>query len=182
MPDYEIIRRLRKERDMTLRQLAAKSGLSISFLSNIENGRVNITVSSLKKIATALEVPVARLVSGDEINELVVVRRQQRLNIVHHHSSKGTVVQQFLTRSPNFDLEIVVIKLPAGTSSENHKSHLGQEFTYVLKGTIILYLNDTTTELGAGDMAYYDASIPHKWENSSTSDAEILIGATPPNF
>jgi transcriptional regulator with XRE-family HTH domain len=182
LQDYLIIRKIRKDKKITLRQLAEKSGLSLSFLSNLENGRVNVTLSSLRKIAAALEVPVARLIAEDETEGVVIVKKEERMNLVHHRSPKGTVIQQFLTRSPNFDLEIVVIQLPAGTSSESYKSHQGQEFTYVLEGETVLCLNDSTYLLSAGDMAYYDASIPHKWENNSSKQSEILVGATPANF
>lgn len=182
MQDYQIIRKIRKEKKLSLRQLAEKSGLSVSFLSNLENGRVNITLSSLKKIATALEVPVARLIADDSQEGVVIVKKEDRMNIVHHRSPQGTVIQQFLTRSPSFDMEIVVIQLPPGTSSESYKSHPGQEFTYVLAGEVVLFLNDNTYPLKGGDMAYYDAGIPHKWENHSPEPAEILVGATPASF
>lgn len=182
MQDYQIIRKIRKEKKLSLRQLAEKSGLSVSFLSNLENGRVNITLSSLKKIATALEVPVARLIADDSQEGVVIVKKEDRMNIVHHRSPQGTVIQQFLTRSPNFDMEIVVLQLPAGTCSESYKSHPGQEFTYVLGGEVVLFLNENTYPLKSGDMAYYDAGIPHKWANRSQGTAEILVGATPANF
>lgn len=182
MSDYLIIRKIRKDKKISLRQLAEKSGLSVSFLSNLENGRVNITLSALRKIATALEVPVARLIADDSQEGVVIVKKDKRMNIVHHRSPQGTVIQQFLTRSPSFDLEIVVIQLPAGTSSESYKSHQGQEFTYVLEGEVVLCLNENVYQLKDGDMAYYDASIPHKWENRSGNQTEILVGATPASF
>ncbi len=180
--DYEIAKKIRKEKKISLRRLAELSGLSASFISNFENGKVNITLSSLKKIAAALEVPVARLVADEEESPLMVVRKNERFNIVHHKSAEGTVIQQFLTRSPHFDMEVVVLELPPGTSSENYKAHPGQEFTFVLKGTVRLMLNDNCSCLSGGDMAYYDATIPHRWENAGLEDAEILVGATPASF
>lgn len=182
MQDYEIVQSIRKEKKLSLRQLAQKSGLSVSFLSNFENGRVNITLSALKRIAAAMEVPVARLVASEEDAQLVVVKKEERLNIVHHRSAKGTVIQQFLTKSPHFDMEVVILILPPGTSTESYKFHPGQEFTYILKGQATLWLNGVARDLEEGDMAYYDATIPHKWENRFSTDAEILVGATPASF
>ena len=70
------VRRIRQAKGISLRKLAGQTKLSLSYLSNYENGKVNITVNSLKKIANVLEVPLADLLDNHVNEDIVIVPKE----------------------------------------------------------------------------------------------------------
>ena len=180
---YLNTKRIRKERKMSLRDLSAKSGLSISFLSNYENGKVNISIAALYQIAQSLEVPIKLLLAAEEDHALLVVPHDNRYAVIQHKTSEGTAVQEFLTRGASFDMQVAVMLLPPYMDSGNPAKHKSEEFLFVLSGTVVLMLDmhgDVT--LQKGDMAYYDANLSHSWKNPLGEAAEFLLVASKTGF
>lgn len=180
---YLNTKKIRKEKKLSLRELAAKSGLSISFLSNYENGKVNISIAALYQIAQALDVPIKLLLSTEQDRTILVVPHDQRYAVIQHKSNEGTAVQEFLTRGASFDMQVTVMHLPARMDSGKPASHQSEEFLFMLRGSITLMLDmheDVT--LQKGDMAYYDANYSHSWKNVGDEDAEFLLVASKGGF
>ncbi|MEA5059468.1 MAG: XRE family transcriptional regulator [Candidatus Pelethousia sp.] len=180
---YLNTKRIRKERKMSLRDLSAKSGLSISFLSNYENGKVNISIAALYQIAQALEVPIKLLLATEEDHTLLVVPHDSRYGVIQHKTSEGTAIQEFLTRGATFDMQVTVMHLPPHMNSGQAAKHKSEEFLFVLSGTVILMLDmheDVT--LQKGDMAYYDANFSHSWRNPADEEVEFLLVASKTGF
>lgn len=168
---------------MTLRDLSSKSGLSISFLSNYENGKVNITIAALYKIAQALEVPIKFLLATEEDHALLVVPHDNRYVVVQHETENGAATQEFLTRGATFDMQVTIMNLPPQMDSGDLAKHDSEEFIFVLSGTVILKLNrHEGIKLQEGDMAYYDANFLHGWENPSDEPVEFLLVASKTGF
>ena len=149
---YLNTKRIRKERKMSLRDLSAKSGLSISFLSNYENGKVNISIAALYQIAQSLEVPIKLLLAAEE----------------DHASFDMQVTVMHLP--PYMDSGN-----PAKHKSEEFLFVLSG--TVVL----MLDMHGDVT-LQKGDMAYYDANLSHSWKNPSGEAAEFLLVASKTGF
>jgi transcriptional regulator with XRE-family HTH domain len=180
------VKRLRKEQKMSLKELSLRSGLSVSFLSNYENGKVNITVYSLRQIAKALGVSIKTLVAAEDDSTILVVPSSKRYSIVNKgeitNGFSQNFVQDFLTRGSTFDMQVTVMHMePQSTSVLDY--HDGEEFVYILNGTILLVFNaKQEIILNKGDMAYYDAHYKHYWINASDIQADFLAVASRVGF
>ncbi|MEG1524778.1 MAG: XRE family transcriptional regulator [Clostridia bacterium] len=180
---YRNTKRIRKGKKLSLRDLSEKSGLSISFLSNYENGKVNITIASLHQIAEALDVPIKLLLATEEDNTILVVPKDSRYAVIQHASPTRPAIQEFLTRGATFDMQVTVVHLPPHMDSGKPVYHQSEEFIFVLKGNVTLLFSDhEDLVLKEGDMAYYDAHYRHCWRNDTSQEAEFLAVASQRGF
>lgn len=174
----ENIRSMRKKKGLTLNELAALSGLSAPFLSQIENARVNVNLNSLTEISNALQVPIVSLFGEEKPTNVRVIKRENRLWL----PLEGRSVESFLLNSKS-NIELSIIRLPPGENTGLSNKHPGDEVCYMLKGSIRTILNDETIyELVESDMIYYDSEIPHRWENLSSEMAEFIVINTPATY
>ncbi len=171
------IRRLRKSKGLTLNALAAEAGLSASYLSQIENARVNVALSTLAEIGARLDVPLISLFAEEEAPRVGLVRRGDR----QWFPLSGQAVESILLKSMA-NMEICIIRLPPGEDSGAPDRHPGEEACFVVKGSIRALLEDKAYELSEHDMLYYESSIPHRWENLSSEPAEFIVINTPATY
>jgi len=175
------VRMVRKEKKMSLKELSERSGLSISFLSNYENGKVNISVASLKKISLALGVPISRLLS-DGAGDVTLIRRTERFTLPHHKTKYGMAESDYLTRGNETAMTITVNRLPPYSETGDFLSHPGEEFIYVFRGVATVVVDETKYLLYEGDMLYYRSERLHKVVNEQDMELEYLQTNTPPTF
>ncbi|MEL7608100.1 MAG: XRE family transcriptional regulator [Bacillota bacterium] len=179
---YQHVRILRKEKKMSLTELAERSGLSISFLSNYENGKVNISVASLKRISAAMGIPVSHLLTDDQSSEVNVVRVNNRYVLPHHRTASGMAMVEYLTRSNKNAMHVTVTKLPPRSETGDYTAHAGEEFIYTLRGKATVLINDVKYVLEPGDFIYYASETLHKVLNEHDEEVEYLQSNTPPTF
>ena len=171
------VRELRKERDWTLEQAAKKAGLARSTLSKIENGQMSPTYDALKKLAVGLSISVPQLFtppSRDQVNGRMALTRsgegQSQITTTYEHE----ILADQLTKKQMLPYRA---RIRARTMEEfdGWVRHDGEEFLYVLTGTVRLYTEFyEPVEMKRGDSAYYDASMGHNVISSSAEDATIL--------
>jgi transcriptional regulator with XRE-family HTH domain len=181
----------RKRQGLTLRELAARTGVSASLLCSIEKGRVNPSVATLYELATqlgvhpqaffqaprdpALDVPnghvvgIARTELDPRSDEPV---RAPAPRAVLSPDERPTlrltdgVVWQLLTPQPDEDVEFMEVEYPPGGSSgEEMFSHAGKEFGLVLEGELTLEVGFERFVLGPGDSIGYESTTPHRVSN-----------------
>lgn len=157
------VRRLRLSRNLSLRELAQRSGLNINTLSLIENGKTSPSVATLQQLAMALGVPIAAFFQSSlEEREVIYTpagRRPQR-------SAGGALIHNLSDHLAGDGLEAFVVQLkPAGTATEGQISHAGWEFVYVLDGQVEYQVGGTTFNLKEGDSLAFLADLPHSWRN-----------------
>ncbi|WP_368654720.1 helix-turn-helix domain-containing protein [Ornithinibacillus sp. 4-3] len=167
----ELIKDLRIERRLTLKQVAEKTGLSASFLSQVERSKSSITLQSLSKISDALDV--SRSYFFTENKETEHIFRSKEENDLNFHNSN--FVYQSLSgnvKHPMFEPMLVVL-LP---NEENVRAstHSGQEFIYVLEGTLTVLIEDKEATLEPGDSFHIDSSTPHTWYNHTQQHVKLL--------
>lgn len=179
---YQHVRILRKEKAMSLTELAERSGLSISFLSNYENGKVSISVASLKKISSAMNIPISRLLTDDESKEVSLVRMDDRYILPHHKTASGMAMVEYLTRGNKNAMHVTITKLPPHSETGDYAAHTGEEFIYTLRGKATVLINDTKYVLEPGDFIYYSSETLHKVLNEHDEEVEYLQSNTPPTF
>lgn len=171
---------LRAKRGLTLQQLAKKCDLSISFLSQLERDKVNISVANLKKIALALDVKMTAIFnSADGEAKGLVTRAGERRKL--HLAGAGWNIEALLPEDST-RLEAFLVRLAPGSTDNTAYPHQGEEFSLVLQGTIRYSVGEETYILESGDTIYHKSNIPHQWRNIGEEEAQVLTVATPSAF
>jgi len=165
------IRELRQRRGWTLEELSSRSGLSVSFLSQVERGLSSLSISSLQAICEALGIPLTYFFTAPTGNSLVLKAGRPRSRIKIEDSN---VTYNVLSGPmPDRMLEALIAEFPP---NYEHPliTHPGEEFGYVLEGKIALRIEDEEFELGPGDSFHIFSSQPHTIRNLSSKPAKIL--------
>lgn len=168
----ERIRAIRRRKGLSLRVLSAASGLSSNAISLIERGENSPTVSSLRRLAKALEVPIAAFFQDPSEQMVTFVKADQR----PRSNVKGMVIESLAAGITDQRLEplLVTAEEGSGAISETY-SHVGEEFIHCLKGVIEYRVGDRLYEMEPGDSLLFKASQIHSFRNPSTSPAVALI-------
>ena len=176
----ERLRAIRRSRRATLRTIAARSGLSESFLSQVERGRSSASIASLRRIADALGVSMADLFGPDGVPGPRVLRRDERPAL-----SFGILGRKLLlTPRPLHHLEVFAGELEIGGSTGEQPYAHGdsEELFVVLSGTVQLELGGELFELEKGDSIDYRSSTPHRISNVGPELAEVMWIISPPSY
>ncbi len=175
------LRRNRRERNLTIRDVARRSGLTESFVSQVERARVNPSVASLQSIAQALGTPLGRLFDESEPPTGRVVRRAQRAKL----SYPGLKATDYLL-SPDLSgrLEVIWAEAgPGGGSGEDLYQHEGEEeCVVVIKGRMEIWVGHERYLLAPGDAITFSSRIPHRWKNTGRGTLEAIWAITPPSY
>jgi transcriptional regulator with XRE-family HTH domain len=174
------LRSLRRSRRLTLREIADRSGLSESFVSQLERGQTGATVQSLQRIADALGIEVSDLFSPDGAHRPRVIRRDDRQAVAWGKLARKTL----LTPKPFEFLEVVAAEFePGGSTGDVPYTHGdSEELFLVVAGTVELDLDGDVVTLEAGDCAHYRSSTPHRVANVGPRRAEVLYMISPPSY
>ena len=170
----------RKELKMSLRDLAAKTGLSATFLSTLERGIGNPTLESLRKVSNALGIPLLYL-SGNSTEKNLIVRHDQRRRLVF---PPRRLEYEILT--PSLTRKMVVIQIRATAEDGNlvsgPLSHPTEECIVVLSGRIGLWIAGGAYELEAGDSIYFEGQELESIQVLGDQEAVYISIITPPVF
>jgi quercetin dioxygenase-like cupin family protein len=171
----EQVRLLRTRRGLSLRGLAAQTGFSPSFISQLENGQVSPSISSMEKIASTLGVSLVDFfAAASEADGGLVVRSSERHAITSGWSKAA--VEAVSPLAAPVRLEVISITLePGGRSGKHPYAHPREEFAFVLRGRVRLTLGPEEHELHAGDAASILPGELRLWRNDSRSSAQVLI-------
>lgn len=175
------LRRLRRERAISLRQAAQGSGLSTSFLSSLERSHIGISVASLKKLLDYYGVTISQLLEGrgGGVRKGRLTRALKRPTLDNQYS--GVTIEQ-LTRG-RFLMDPSLFIIQPGGGSGGAYSHEGEEFVHVIEGQVEIVLGDSERyRLRVGDCLYFPSTIEHSWRNHTDSPAHVFWVNTPPTF
>lgn len=169
------VRRLRKERLMTLEVLAERSGVTKSYLSKVERGRSIPSIAVCVSLAKALDVPLDTLFAeATELTEVTVTRAGERPSLTSGDETasryEGIALHASAKRMTPF-----MLYPPHDTGPLPFRDHPGEEFLFVHQGRAELILPSQTIELDAGDAAYFKATTPHKCRSLSKDRASLLL-------
>lgn len=158
------LRRIRAQRQCTLAELSAATGISISTLSRLESGRRKPSLELLLPIAKAHQVPLDELVGAPPVGDPRV-----RLRPIRRYDS--TIVP--LTQHPG-GLQAYKMIIDPDRSRPELRTHEGYEWIYVLSGRLRLVLADHDIVLAAGEAAEFDTRLPHWFGSTGDAPVEIL--------
>ncbi len=172
----ERIKALRFERGLQQRQLAEKSGLTPSMVSQIESGRLTPSLHTLGKLAGALGVPIASLFETKPDGRIHVSRKGDYPVV----SFDGTTERWHVLGAGLFQGKIravvsTIARKGHGVKTEKVIIAPGQmKLFYVIEGKVALHYNSARHVLSAGDSAVLDGGVPHGWENLGPKQAKAL--------
>jgi len=176
------IKQQREQRKITLRKLAQDIQVSPSFLSQVEKGKAVPSLATLKRIADSLHTTIGKLVGEDNAQsaQTPLTRRSER----HPIGKIGENISiELLTQHQSFQqMEASLFFFKEGGNTGDLSQHFGQEFVYVLEGTLKITLNDQSYTLQKDDSFYFDSLVPHLFTNISEGTTKILRVITPPLF
>ncbi len=173
------LRAARKQKGWTLEVLGSKSGLSTGFLSQVERDLTTLSIVSLSAICRALHVPIESLFSSSRpIGQTpsAVTRADQQLHI---QIGGSPITYGYLSSQlPDAPIEELLIAEFPPHCNQQDSSHEGQDFGYVLRGSLTLQVQDTQYELEIGDSYRVPASQPHGYRTSAAEGADVLMAVT----
>ena len=171
------VRSLRRERGLTIEQLAAATGLTKGFISQLERDRTAPSLSSIARICDALGVRLSHIFEGEP--EPALVRRQERIQVDSKFPSENHLLSS--RDEERFQAIESYVAPGAGAGDELHSLPGEMEFVYVLEGSLELRVGEEQHLLERGDALTYPLSKPHTWRNPSDKDAALVLWISVPN-
>lgn len=153
---------LRDALNLTVEEMAEKSGMPAEEYRRIESGEFDIAVSTLQKIARTFEIPLDVLMFGEEpkMNSYFLTRKGTGISV------ERTKVYKYQSLASGFrrriaDPFIVTVEPRPEDTPIYYNTHDGQEFNLVIEGHLLLSINGKELILNEGDSLYFDSSLPH---------------------
>ncbi|MBK5251673.1 MAG: helix-turn-helix transcriptional regulator [Peptostreptococcaceae bacterium] len=161
------IRKLRQEKGMTLSELAKQVNFTASYISQIERSIIDPSLSSLRKIALALDTPIYSFLSEENADHFLI-KAEKRKKLALPNS---TMIYEFVTpmasnKTIRPKMEIIYIHMDAESwSNEDYLSHKVDECIFVLHGSFHVYLGEEKYVLEEGDSIYIQENVSHRIYN-----------------
>ncbi len=169
----ERLRELREARNISMRTLATRSGLSANALSMIERGRASPSVSTLYKLSEALGISITAFFGEDaERKQVVYLKADERARVSFTRGVfEGLGGEQFVGRVEPF---LLTLESTANSGPRN-MSHTGHEFVFCLRGELEYQVERQVFHLSAGDSLLFAAHLKHRWKNIGGTVVTALI-------
>jgi quercetin dioxygenase-like cupin family protein/DNA-binding Xre family transcriptional regulator len=169
----ERLRELREARNISMRALATRSGLSANALSMIERGKASPSVSTLYKLADALGISITSFFGSDsQRKQVVFLKGSERTRVSFTRGVfEGLGGERFAGRVEPFMLTLE----NSANSGSRTMSHTGHEFVFCLRGELEYQVERQVFLLEPGDSLLFAAHLKHKWKNTGKNVATAII-------
>lgn len=170
------IRALRLKKKLGLVQLGEHTGLSPAMLSKIERGQLFPTLPTLVRIALVFGVDLNHFFSRDR-PRLAVTRKGERVRLpIPAGASPGSYVFESLNY-PLADrrMEAFLAMFPEGGPASEPHQHGTEEVVYMLKGSLVVAVDEETVTLQEGDAMSFDSSLPHSYRRQGKGACTALV-------
>ncbi|MFB9833543.1 helix-turn-helix domain-containing protein [Actinoallomurus acaciae] len=170
------IQGLRRDRSLTLQQLAEAADVSVSMLSSVERGQKAPTIVVLARIAEGLGVPLADLVAEPDGTRIIVRRAADQERADEPGGWRRTILSPVV---PGVNFEWIRTTLPPDCDAGRFPAYApgSHEYIAVESGTLRLTIGDTSVDLGAGDSAYFAADVTHAYANEGSVPCTYHVAA-----
>jgi transcriptional regulator with XRE-family HTH domain len=172
------IKQLRLQRGLTQEELAARTELTKGFISQLERDLTSPSIATLMDILAALGTDVAAFFR--EAQEEPVVYSADDMFV--KEEADGYTIQWLVTNAQKNALEPILVTIPAGISGAQDDPHEGEEFGYVLSGSVTLVVGTNRYRIKKGGSFYFRPTRVHYLINTGKNDAQVLWVSTPPSF
>jgi len=179
----EKIRLLRKSRQVTLKDLAEQTSLSIGYLSQVERNLSSPSVNVLRDIAIALGVNISWFFEAPDKSqtgeERFIVRKANRRRL----RFRSGITDSLLTPDLNGQIELLLSRFEPGASSGDEPyTHTGEEAGVVMAGELELWIGGESFLLSEGDSFNFPSSAPHRYRNPGKTESVVIWSITPPSY
>lgn len=175
----ERIRRKRESLHMQLSELAKRVGVTPSAMSQIENAKAFPSIITLKSVAESLFTTVGELIGENEtLNNNPLIRQEEKKFVRTNDSGTMQYLLSHHDQLKQMETYLLVFR-PGSDGHEFFQEHPGQEFCYLLKGELIVTIDDDSYKLMPGDSLYYNSARFHQARNTGSEAAELLWITTP---
>lgn len=174
------LRRARRARGLTLREVADLAGVTESFLSQVERDVASPSIATLRRIAVALGLSIGEILDQAGPHGQLVRAADRRVVTYPGLDARD----EFLTDGTNARLQVIMsfIEPGGGTGAEAYAHESDEECLVVLEGRLDLWVGEETYRLEVGDAIRYSSRVPHRNQNPGPGPARILFVLTPPSF
>lgn len=174
------LKQIRLARSLSQRQLARESGVANATISQIEAGKINPTVSLLKKVLDGFPISLGAFFSNEfEEQGQVFFRAEQLTKIADGGISYRQVGGNLADRA----IQLLRECYQPGSGTGRHAlTHEGEECGIVLSGRLEVTVGDERQILQAGDAYYFKSNQPHQFRNNGSEPCELISACTPPTF
>lgn len=171
---------IRRRLSLSQRQLARQSGVANATISQVEAGKLNPTVSMLKKILDGVPMSLGEFFADDlQPLDRLFFRADELAEIADGGVSYRQVGTNLATKS----IQLLKECYQPGAGTGKHSiTHEGEECGIILKGRLRVTVGDDVATLTAGDAYYFKSSQPHTFENPGSEPCELISACTPPSF
>lgn len=177
------LRARRRLLELTLDQVATRAGCSESMLCKIETGKVNPSITLLRRLAEALSINIAALFEDSAPPDIVHrAGERPRINDNVLRRGDGIMLERVVPHGPGIALQADIHVIAMGGASDGLITHAGEEVGYVLEGVVELIVEERSWRLEAGDSFHFRSERPHGYRNVGNTTARILWVNTPPTF
>ena len=170
------LRQLRLKKGASLATVAKAAGNTVGFLSALERSQMSASVGTLRRLARYYKTNILAFYDTAEPNKHLV--RPEARKVLE----AGPGVRMELLAWGNTVMEPHLFRLSPSAGSGESYTHVGEEFLFVLRGELQIFLRGEEYRLKSGDSFYFESAVPHRWMNSGRSETWILWVNTPPTF
>jgi len=167
----------RREKNITVQELASRANVSKGLISQIENSRTIPSLIVLIDIIKALEIDLNVFFKDIDAgkNFPLIIRRQSEYHHFEKEHAEGFHYQRIFTQSiKNSTVDIVILELEPNASRPQVETE-AYEYKYILNGTVEYQLGEDTYTLNRGDSMLFDGRIPHTPKNKGKEKASMLV-------
>jgi transcriptional regulator with XRE-family HTH domain len=175
------LKALRTRRTLTVRDLAARSGVAHSTISLIERDKISPSVDTLAAIVDTLGSTLTAFF-GIPNSSLAHKPFYKADDLVEIGSTSQISLRVVGLNFPERDMLLMTETYKPGAVSSIALSHKAQEGGFVLKGAVKITVGHEVRVLTEGDAYYFDSRVPHSFENMSSEESKIISAVTPPNY
>ncbi len=166
------IQYFRKKNDITLKELAEKIHATPSLISQIEHGKANPSLATLKAIADVFNVPIGLFFENE-------IKRTEHSPVIRKNAHRRMLtdgnVSYTLLNPDSSEMEVILIEFPPNASTgEEYYHHDGYEVGYIIKGELTVVLDDNEYNLQQGDSIAFKSLRLHKIKNDSSQTTIAL--------
>ncbi len=173
------MKELRVQYGLTQQELADRAELTKGFISQLERNQNSPSIGTLLDIIQCLGTTPAEFFTDEEPEQIVFKENDyfEKIDEERNHT-----VEWIIPNAQKNSMEPVRITLHSGGTSEIYLPHEGEDFGYVIKGTVRINYGGKSHTVRAGESFYFKAGKRHYLENTGTRDAVLIWVTTPPSF
>lgn len=167
------IKEVRENLGLSIQDVVEKTTINKYDYQDYESGQIDIPVSAILQISACFDVDISVLLTGENPQNIgfSITRKGEGVSVERHSQYKYQALAHDFAHKKGSPF---ILTIDASDEEVHYNSHSGQEFIYVLDGTIKIYFKDDVYSLKEGDSIYFDAKITHAVKTENGERAKVL--------